>query len=59
MNNEEMLKFIEDSFEENYELLRLEGGHSLPPHVKKLALQNISHHILCAMLLRRICEKMV
>jgi PD-(D/E)XK nuclease superfamily len=41
MKDEEMLKFIEESFEENYELLRLEGGHSLSPLVKKLALEQV------------------
>lgn len=44
MNNEEMLKFIEEAFEENYELLRLEGGHSLSPHVKKLALEQVKQY---------------
>ncbi|MGM9987308.1 MAG: PD-(D/E)XK nuclease family protein [Bacillaceae bacterium] len=44
MNNEEMLRFIEEVFEENYELLRLEGGHSLPPHVKKLALEQVRQY---------------
>ncbi|MBY0596489.1 PD-(D/E)XK nuclease family protein [Bacillus bingmayongensis] len=41
MRDEEMLKFIEETFDENYELLRLEGGHSLSPFVKKLALQQV------------------
>jgi hypothetical protein len=41
MTDEEMLKFIEDAFEENYELLRLEGGHSLAPYVKRLALEQV------------------
>ncbi|MBY6271805.1 MAG: hypothetical protein CW346_06295 [Bacillaceae bacterium] len=41
MRDEEMLKFIEEAFEENYELLRLEGGHSLSPYVKKLALEQV------------------
>lgn len=41
MTEEEMLQFIEDSFEENYELLRLEGGHSLSPFVKRLALDQV------------------
>jgi Cdc6-like AAA superfamily ATPase len=36
-----MLEFIEEAFEENYELLKLDGGHSLSPHVKKLALEQI------------------
>lgn len=44
MNDEEMLKFIEESFEENYELLRLEGGHSLAPHVKKMALEQVKQY---------------
>ncbi|MEK4086089.1 PD-(D/E)XK nuclease family protein [Psychrobacillus sp. FSL K6-1415] len=44
MNNEQMLNFIEEAFEENYELLRLEGGHSLSPHVKKLALEQVKHY---------------
>ncbi|WP_071396618.1 PD-(D/E)XK nuclease family protein [Bacillus tuaregi] len=44
MNNDEMLQFIEEAFEENYELLRLEGGHSLSPHVKKLALEQVKHY---------------
>jgi hypothetical protein len=41
MTDEEMIKFIEDAFEENYELLRLEGGHSLAPYVKRLALEQV------------------
>lgn len=44
MNNEEMLKFIEEAFEENYELLQLDGGHSLSPHVKKMALEQVKHY---------------
>ncbi|UDV85126.1 PD-(D/E)XK nuclease family protein [Bacillus cereus] len=44
MNNEEMLEFIAEAFEENYELLRLEGGHSLSPHVKKLALEQVKQY---------------
>lgn len=44
MNNDEMIKFIEDSFEENYELLRLEGGHSLSPHIKQLALEQVKQY---------------
>ena len=31
MNKDEMLQFIEKAFEENYELLRLEGGHPFSP----------------------------
>lgn len=41
MTEDEMLQFIEESFEENYELLRLEGGHSLSPFVKRLALEQV------------------
>lgn len=41
MKQEEMLQFIEEAFEENYELLRLEGGHSLAPFVRKLALEQV------------------
>ncbi|HAF0292568.1 TPA: hypothetical protein G9C53_004973 [Salmonella enterica subsp. enterica serovar Typhimurium var. 5-] len=41
MTEEEMLQFIEESFEENYELLRLEGGHSLSPFVKQIALEQV------------------
>ncbi|MGG1676877.1 PD-(D/E)XK nuclease family protein [Neobacillus sp. NRS-1170] len=44
MGNDEMLQFIEEAFEENYELLRLEGGHSLSPHVKKLALEQVKNY---------------
>lgn len=44
MSNDEMLQFIEEAFEENYELLRLEGGHSLSPHVKKLALEQVKNY---------------
>ncbi|MEC3885505.1 PD-(D/E)XK nuclease family protein [Halobacillus sp. HZG1] len=44
MNQDEMFRFIEESFEENYELLRLEGGHSLSPHVKKLALEQVKNY---------------
>lgn len=39
-----MLQFIEETFEENYELLRLEGGHSLSGHVKKLALEQVKNY---------------
>lgn len=41
MTEDEMLQFIEESFDENYELLRLEGGHSLSPFVKRLALEQV------------------
>lgn len=41
MKDEEMLQYIEETFEENYEMLRLEGGHSLAPYVKKLALEQV------------------
>ncbi|MEA3318666.1 MAG: PD-(D/E)XK nuclease family protein [Bacillota bacterium] len=41
MTEEEMLQFIEESFEDNYELLKLEGGHSLSPFVKRLALEQV------------------
>lgn len=44
MNQNEMLQFIEEAFEENYELLRLEGGHALSPHVKKLALEQVKNY---------------
>ncbi|UYP07266.1 PD-(D/E)XK nuclease family protein [Priestia megaterium] len=44
MNNEEMLQFIEDAFEENYELLKLEGGHALAPYVKKMALEQVKNY---------------
>ncbi|WP_191559383.1 PD-(D/E)XK nuclease family protein [Metabacillus idriensis] len=44
MNNDEMLQFIEEAFEENYELLRLEGGHSLSPHVKRMALEQVKQY---------------
>lgn len=44
MNEDEMLQFIEEAFEENYELLQLEGGHSLSPHVKKLALEQVKNY---------------
>ncbi|AST95666.1 PD-(D/E)XK nuclease family protein [Shouchella clausii] len=44
MSNDEMLQFIEEAFEENYELLKLEGGHSLSPHVKKLALEQVKNY---------------
>ena len=40
----DMMKFIEEAFEENYELLRLEGGHALSPHVKNLALEQVKHY---------------
>ncbi|MBY0062360.1 PD-(D/E)XK nuclease family protein [Priestia aryabhattai] len=41
MNEQEMLQFIEESFEENYELLRLDGGHALAPFVKRMALEQV------------------
>ncbi|MCM3472190.1 PD-(D/E)XK nuclease family protein [Brevibacillus borstelensis] len=41
MRDEEMLQYIEEAFEENYELLRLEGGHSLAPFVKRLAMEQV------------------
>ncbi|WP_169737909.1 PD-(D/E)XK nuclease family protein [Alkalihalobacterium bogoriense] len=44
MSKNEMLQFIEEAFDENYELLRLEGGHSLSPHVKKLALEQVKNY---------------
>ena len=44
MSDEKMLQFIEEAFEENYELLRLQGGHSLSPHVKKLALEQVKNY---------------
>lgn len=44
MSDEKMLQFIEEAFEENYELLRLQGGHSLSPHVKKLALEQVRNY---------------
>lgn len=44
LSNDEMLQFIEEAFEENYELLRLDGGHSLSPHVKKLALEQVKNY---------------
>src|SRR5690606_21359841 len=44
MNKDEMLQFIEEAFEENYELLQLDGGHSLSPHVKKMALEQVKNY---------------
>lgn len=44
IKDDEMLQFIQGVFEENYELLRLEGGHSLSPHVKQLALQQVQFY---------------
>lgn len=46
MNEAEFLNFIEEEFEKNYELLKLEGGHSLSPHVKKLALEQVKYYWL-------------
>nr|CDQ36776.1 hypothetical protein BN993_06288 [Virgibacillus halodenitrificans] len=44
LSNDEMLQYIEEAFEDNYELLKLEGGHSLSPHVKKLALDQVKNY---------------
>jgi len=44
MRDEEMIQFIEEAFEENYELLRLEGGHSLSPHIKNQALEQVKNY---------------
>ncbi|MCA0986576.1 PD-(D/E)XK nuclease family protein [Guptibacillus algicola] len=44
MHNPEMIQFIEEAFEENYELLRLEGGHSLSPHIKNQALDQVKNY---------------
>ncbi|WP_082050432.1 PD-(D/E)XK nuclease family protein [Risungbinella massiliensis] len=41
MSNEEVLEFIKEAFEENYELMRLEGGHSITNEAKERALQQV------------------
>lgn len=41
MKDDEMVQYIEEAFNENYELLKLEGGHSLAPFVKRLALEQV------------------
>lgn len=44
MTDDEMIKFIEDAFEQNYESLKLEGGHALSPDVKKIALEQVINY---------------
>lgn len=44
MTHDEMIEFIEDSFEKNYESLRLDGGHSLSPDVKQTALEQVINY---------------
>ena len=41
MNQLEIEQFIEESFEENYQQLRLEGGHSMSEHILKLAKRQV------------------
>lgn len=39
--DQEVEQYIRDVFEENYELVKLEGGHALAPEVKSTALQQV------------------
>lgn len=41
INPKEIEQFIFDEFHRNYELLQLEGGHSLSPEIKRLALHQV------------------
>lgn len=41
---EEIESWIDETFEENYERLRLDGGHALTPYVKKMALDQIKNY---------------
>lgn len=44
MNPKEAEKFIEEAFEENYELLRSETGHNLTPDMKRQALDQVKYY---------------
>ncbi len=41
MTEQEMEKFLRDSFEENFEILKAESGHSITPDVKEAAFQQV------------------
>lgn len=41
---EEIEAWIDETFEENYERLRLDGGHALTPYVKRMALEQIKNY---------------
>jgi hypothetical protein len=41
LTTEEIEAWVEKTFEENYERLRLDGGHALTPYVRKMALEQI------------------
>ncbi len=41
MDQEEIRQFIIEAFEENYELMRLEGGHAITGEVKQQALEQV------------------
>lgn len=39
--DQEIIQFIEDAFEKNFEELRMDAGHAVSPDVKKAALQQV------------------
>lgn len=41
---EEIEEWIEETFAENYERLRMDGGHALTPYVRKMALDQIKSY---------------
>src|ERR1035437_1313711 len=41
MKEYEIIEKIQEFFEDNYESMRLEGGHALTQHVKELALRQV------------------
>ena len=41
---EEIEAWVDETFEENYERLRLDGGHALTPYVKRMALEQIKNY---------------
>lgn len=44
MTDEQIIEDIKERFEENYELLRLEGGHSMTENIKELALNQVIYY---------------
>ncbi len=41
LTDHDIERHIRDSFEMNYEILRLEGGHAISPSIKEIALQQV------------------
>ena len=44
MEDFEVIEKIREYFEENYELLRLEGGHAITQDIKELALTQVLYY---------------